>query len=81
MGGNLVSALLVGGVGYTMYHFLRAMGKRELAGLLKLACWALAIAFILQLIAAAIAWFESTTFIQFLLRIMGDTIGGGGGVR
>lgn len=43
MGMSLISTMLVSGVGWTLYHLLRAMRMREMAGLIQIVCWALII--------------------------------------
>lgn len=88
MGMSLISTMLVSGVGWTLYHLLRAMRMREMAGLIQIVCWALIILFVIQFVLGVIAWFESTALYRFLERIMGGDViggdgggGGGGGIR
>lgn len=85
MGMTLMSTLLVGGVGWTLYHLLRAMRMREMAGLIQIVCWALVLMFLIQVVLGFIAWLESTAiyriFQRFAPPIEAPNGGGGGGIR
>lgn len=85
MGASLISTMLLGGVGWVVYHLLRAMRMREMAGLIQIVCWALVLVFLIQMVLGFITWLEGTALYRFIQRfdrpIEAPSGSGGGGVR
>jgi hypothetical protein len=65
MGTLLMQLLLIGGVGWLFYYMFWALGKREMAKLLQLACYCLGIAAAIQLLMGVAAWISSTPVYRF----------------
>lgn len=68
MGAGLMRLLLLAGAGWPLYYLLRALDRHEMAGLLKVLCFALGVTIAMQLIAEVCAWVGNLPLVRFFVR-------------